>query len=86
SALSSGVTPGSTPGIFVLDYLKDSFRTTIQLLESFGKVKVLSSPKISVLNNQTAMLKVVDNNVFFTIKVTPAVVSSTGTITTPATY
>ncbi len=85
-ALSSGVTPGITPGIFVIDYLKDSFRTTIQLLESFGKVKVLSSPKISVLNNQTAMLKVVDNNVFFTIKVTPAVISSTGTITTPATY
>ncbi|WP_425254286.1 type II secretion system protein GspD [Janthinobacterium sp. NFX145] len=86
AGLSSGVTPGSTPGIFVLDYLKDSFKTTIQLLESFGKVKVLSSPKISVLNNQTAMLKVVDNNVFFTIKVTPAVISSTGTITTPATY
>ena len=86
SPLSSGVTPGATPGIFVLNYLKDSFSTTIQLLESFGKVKVLSSPKISVLNNQTAMLKVVDNNVFFTIKVTPAVISSTGTITTPATY
>ena len=85
-ALPSAVTPGTTPGIFVLNYLKDSFATTIQLLESFGKVKVLSSPKISVLNNQTAMLKVVDNNVFFTIKVTPAVVSSTGTITTPATY
>ena len=85
-ALPSAVTPGATPGIFVLNYLKDSFATTIQLLESFGKVKVLSSPKISVLNNQTAMLKVVDNNVFFTIKVTPAVVSSTGTITTPATY
>lgn len=85
-ALPSAVTPGATPGIFVLNYLKDSFATTIQLLESFGKVKVLSSPKISVLNNQTAMLKVVDNNVFFTIKVTPAVISSTGTITTPATY
>ncbi|OEZ82492.1 type II secretion system protein D precursor [Janthinobacterium sp. HH106] len=84
--LPSGVLPGTSPGIFVLNYMKDSFRTTIQLLESFGKVKVLSSPKISVLNNQTAMLKVVDNNVFFTIKVTPAVISSTGTITTPATY
>jgi MSHA biogenesis protein MshL len=86
TVLSSGVTPNVTPGIFLLNYLKDSFSTTIQLLESFGKVKVLSSPKISVLNNQTAMLKVVDNNVFFTIKVTPAVISSTGTITTPATY
>jgi MSHA biogenesis protein MshL len=40
---------------------------SIRLLESFGKVKVLSSPKISVLNNQTAMLKVVDNEVYFTI-------------------
>src|SRR5450830_709929 len=86
ASLPSGIVPNSTPGIFLLNYAKDSFATTIQLLESFGKVKVLSSPKISVMNNQTAMLKVVDNNVFFTIKVTPAVISSTGTITTPATY
>jgi MSHA biogenesis protein MshL len=43
---------------------------TISLLESFGNVKVLSSPKISVLNNQTALLKVVDNKVYFTIDVT----------------
>lgn len=85
-ALPSAAAPNASPGIFLLNYMKDSFTTTIQLLESFGKVKVLSSPKISVLNNQTAMLKVVDNNVFFTIKVTPAVTSSTGTIITPATY
>ena len=37
-------------------------------MESFGTLKVLSSPKISVINNQTALLKVVDNRVFFTIK------------------
>jgi MSHA biogenesis protein MshL len=91
AALPSDVTPGASPGIFVLNYANPTSRlgniaTTIQLLESFGKVKVLSSPKISVLNNQTALLKVVDNNVFFSIKVTPAVISSTGTITTPATY
>lgn len=42
----------------------------IQLLDSFGNVKVLSSPKISVLNNQTALLKVVDNTVYFTITAT----------------
>jgi general secretion pathway protein D len=41
---------------------------SVKLLESFGNVKVLSSPKISVLNNQTAVLKVVDNQVYFTIK------------------
>jgi len=75
----------------VLNYANPTSRlgniaSTIQLLESFGKVKVLSSPKISVLNNQTALLKVVDNNVFFSIKVTPAVIGSNGSITTPATY
>ena len=89
--MPSGVAVGSTPGIFTLNYLNPdsalgNISTAVQLLESFGKVKVLSSPKISVLNNQTAMLKVVDNNVFFTIRVTPAVVGTNGVIATPATY
>ncbi|MBY0239134.1 MAG: secretin N-terminal domain-containing protein, partial [Burkholderiaceae bacterium] len=85
--LPTGVLPNTSPGLFLLNYVNPgNFATTIQLLESFGKVKVLSSPKISVLNNQTAMLKVVDNNVFFTIKVTPAVLNASGTISVPATY
>ena len=42
----------------------------IRLLESFGRTKVLSSPKISVLNNQTALIKVVDNLVYFTLTLT----------------
>ncbi|MTW13738.1 pilus (MSHA type) biogenesis protein MshL [Pseudoduganella eburnea] len=91
AALPSGVAPLTSPGFFIFDYANPTTRfgnitATIQLLESFGKVKVLSSPKISVLNNQTALLKVVDNNIFFTLKVTPAVLTSTGTIATPATY
>ncbi len=91
AALPSGVNPGTSPGVFVLNYTNPTSRlgniaSTIQLLESFGKVKVLSSPKISVLNNQTALLKVVDNNVFFSIKVTPAVLGVNGTPTSPATY
>ncbi len=40
---------------------------TVKLLDTFGTVKILSSPKLSVLNNQTAVLKVVDNLVYFTI-------------------
>ena len=86
AALDSAVTVGSTAGIFTASYNKGNLSSTVQLLESFGKVKVLSSPKISVLNNQTALLKVVDNDVFFTITVSPAVLSSTGTVATPATY
>ena len=37
----------------------------IDLLRSFGKVKVLSSPRLAVLNNQTALLKVVENIIYF---------------------
>jgi len=91
TTLPSGITIGSSPGIFTFNYLNPTTRfgnisAAVQLLESFGKVQVLSSPKISVLNNQTAMLKVVDNNIFFTLKVTPAVLTSAGGIATPATY
>ena len=38
-----------------------------KLLETFGDVRVLSSPKLSVLNNQFAVLKVVDNLVYFNV-------------------
>ncbi|MCX7626869.1 MAG: pilus (MSHA type) biogenesis protein MshL [Methylophilaceae bacterium] len=41
---------------------------SIKLLETFGSTKVLSSPKLMALNNQTAILKVVDNLVYFTVK------------------
>lgn len=42
---------------------------SINLLQQFGDTKVLSSPKLMVLNNQTAVLKVVDNLVYFTVQV-----------------
>jgi len=41
---------------------------SLQLLEQFGKTRVLSSPKLMALNNQTALLKVVENVVYFTIQ------------------
>ncbi|MBB5019479.1 general secretion pathway protein D [Chitinivorax tropicus] len=46
-----------------------TFRSTIKLLETFGKTKVISSPKIMALNNQTALLKVVEEKVYFTSEV-----------------
>ena len=65
------------PALGVLRYLNSGSNGDIgfalSLLQSFGNVKVLSSPKISVMNNQTAVLKVVDNRIYFTIgvQVTP---------------
>ncbi len=42
--------------------------STIGMLRQFGDIRVLSSPKIMAINNQTALLKVVDNLVYFTIE------------------
>ncbi len=65
---------------FLLNYVAPGLglASTLSLLETFGKVKVLSSPKISVLNNQTAMLKVVDNLVYFEVK-NDSTTTTTGT-------
>lgn len=69
---TAGLPSGNAANIFVLDYLNPTSRlgnltAQISLLESFGTVKVLSSPKLSVMNNQTATLKVADNRVYFTV-------------------
>lgn len=62
----------------------------INLLESFGQTKVLSSPKLSVINNQTAIIKVVDDYVYVTVDYLPGqrTVSAAGTVTqvTPDAY
>ncbi len=73
---SIGLLSANPLNIFTLDYANPSsngnFAAQISLLESFGKVKVLSSPKLSVMNNQTAMLRVVDNKVYFIVNSTTA--------------
>lgn len=58
----------------------------INLLETFGKLHVLSSPKLSVLNNQTGLVKAVDEHVYFTIEVTQGTYGTGGIIITPPTY
>jgi general secretion pathway protein D len=61
-----------TPPVFTLDYQSSnswgSIASTVKMLQEFGDVKVLSSPKIMAINNQTALLKVVDNVVYFTVE------------------
>lgn len=47
---------------------KRTVEVSINLLNEFGDTKVLSSPRVMALNNQPAILKVVDNQVYFEIK------------------
>jgi general secretion pathway protein D len=52
---------------------------TIRLLEQFGTTRVISSPKLMAMNNQTALLKVVDDIVYFSMTAQPAVLLAGGT-------
>jgi len=74
----------ANPPFYSINSQFGNISATVRLLEQFGKVKVLSSPKIMVLNNQTAILKVVDNFVYFTteIKITDKDQISRETFTT----
>lgn len=44
-------------------------RAVVRLLEEFGQTSVLSSPRVVAMNQQAALLKVVDNTVYFTTDV-----------------
>ena len=78
---------GATPNSFSIAYsnpnaaVGGSISSTIKLLDTFGRTRVLSSPKLMVMNNQTAMLKVVDNQVYFTIKADTVTNQTTSTTT-----
>ncbi len=66
---TTSATPGFSPTPFTLSFRSSggSFSATLKLLEQFGDVRVLSSPKLSVLNNQTAILRVTRDIIYFTI-------------------
>ncbi|MEE8327844.1 MAG: secretin N-terminal domain-containing protein, partial [Nitrosomonadaceae bacterium] len=72
-AVTGALIPLAGPAIvagqlFTAAFREGGFTGTLRLLETFGTIKVVSSPKLSVLNNQTALLKVVDNLVYFTVR------------------
>ncbi len=69
-SLLSGTTLGTGPFLEATYLDTNANRTVtaaIKALDSFGDVSVMSSPKIMALNNQTSILKVVDNRVYFSI-------------------
>lgn len=61
---------GSTFNPFTLTYrnISGGLNVFVDMLRGFGTTKVLSSPKLTVLNNQTATLKVSEDFVYFNVK------------------
>jgi MSHA type pilus biogenesis protein MshL len=63
----------SAPPFVALSYANQaganpSVSAMVKLLEQFGNTRVLSSPKLMAINNQTALMKVVDNIVYFSVQ------------------
>lgn len=56
------------PPFVSIGYNGTNIAATVRMLQQFGDTKVLSSPKIMALNNQTALLKVVNENVYFSVE------------------
>ena len=86
--LATNVPNAVTPFVFTYKKVNPlNLLATVDLLRSFGTVKVLSSPKLSVLNNQTATLKVTEDYVYFNVKsdttTTANVGTTVGVTTTP---
>ncbi len=84
--------PPITSSSFVLDYANpdsngEQLSAAVSLLSEFGNTRVLSSPQIMVLNNHTAVLKVVENFVYFEVaqELTPATDNSAATVATTTT-
>ncbi len=84
--LSFGVQGTSTSnsdgigGAFNAVYNADDFFGVIELLETQGSVQVLSSPRISTVNNQKAVIKV-GTDEFFVTEISNTTTTGTGTTT-----
>ncbi|MDE2030298.1 MAG: type II and III secretion system protein, partial [Alphaproteobacteria bacterium] len=52
-------------GYFTASVTGTNFSSLLNLVQTFGTTRVLSAPRITVLNNQTAVMKVATNQVYF---------------------
>jgi MSHA type pilus biogenesis protein MshL len=68
--------------LFDADTNGQAVQSTLRALGTFGDVRIMSSPKVMALNNQTALLKVVDNLIYFTTEVNIDNSGDSGALTT----
>ncbi len=71
SIVREGLQAAATSGVYTLvsnagSFVAGDFTAVVSLLESQGKTNVLSSPRISTLNNQPAIIKVGQDETFVT--------------------
>lgn len=71
AALAPAFDPPSDPALGMFGaYSSGDFNAAIQAMQRFGTVRALASPRLTVLNNQSAVLNVAKNQVYFELDVT----------------
>jgi MSHA type pilus biogenesis protein MshL len=80
--MGRGGRPTGTTGLSTIELTlrADKIETVLQALEEQGEVRVLSSPRVSTLNNQRAMINVGTDEVFFTVTRQPIIGPTGATI------
>ncbi len=76
--------PGGTGAIsnnFVARYSGNDLEAFVEAVSGFGTVRALASPRLTVLNNQSAVLNVATNRVFFELDVDRETDDDTGDVT-----
>ncbi|MSQ67967.1 MAG: pilus (MSHA type) biogenesis protein MshL [Gammaproteobacteria bacterium] len=78
----AGVPAVAFGGVFALAVNGQDFTAFLEVLKTQGNVQVLSSPRISTMNNQKAIIKV-GTDEFFVTDVSTTTVTGTATTSTP---
>ncbi len=77
--VANGASTGTNNAIFTLN-INGDFGALINLLQTQGNVQVLSSPRISTINNQKAIIKVGQDEFFVTGVTTDNIITGSSTI------
>jgi MSHA biogenesis protein MshL len=75
NASNSATVTGISNGVFGTNI---DLNLAVQLAQTFGITRTLSSPRLHALNNQQAVLSFAENVVYFTLTVTPPTTTTTG--------
>ena len=83
SSTLSNARVSSFGGIFSLAFGSGNLGGFLELLQTQGKINILSSPRVATLNNQKAVIKVGDDNFFITKVTSQTTTGTTGTTSSP---
>lgn len=82
-AVASNAISSSLGGVTAISFNNADFNGVINLLETQGNAQVLSSPRVTAMNNQKAVIKVGQDEYFVTDVSTDTIVGTGGTTSSP---